>query len=91
MSKSEIKIFVKNNLSKACLFLTFVIVNLYSGELNAQCSMCRAVVESDISGKGSGINNGIVYLMAFPYVLVALIGLGLFLKLRKDAALNEKV
>lgn len=50
-----------------------------------QCSMCRAVVESDISGKGAGINNGIVYLMAFPYMLVALLAVGLIYKMRKDS------
>lgn len=50
-----------------------------------QCSMCRAVVESDISGKGSGINNGIVYLMAFPYMLVAILAIGLIYKMRKDS------
>lgn len=55
----------------------------------AQCSMCRAVVESDISGKGSGINNGIVYLMAFPYALVALLAVGLVYKMRKDASAIE--
>ena len=55
----------------------------------AQCSMCRAVVESDISGKGSGINNGIVYLMAFPYVLIVTLALGLFYKLRKDRAAEQ--
>jgi len=52
----------------------------------AQCSMCRAVVESDISGKGSGINNGIVYLMAFPYALVALLAFGLYRKMKNDSA-----
>lgn len=54
----------------------------------AQCSMCRAVVESDISGKGTGINNGIVYLMAFPYILVVLIAFGLVYKMRKDAKMQ---
>jgi len=58
---------------------------LASQVATAQCSMCRAVVESDISGKGSGINNGIVYLMAFPYALVVLIAFGLVYKMRKDA------
>ena len=58
---------------------------LASQVVTAQCSMCRAVVESDISGKGSGINNGIVYLMAFPYALVVLIAFGLVYKMRKDA------
>ena len=38
----------------------------------AQCAMCRAVVESESDGKtAEAINNGIVYLMAVPYVLVA--------------------
>lgn len=40
--------------------------------VDAQCAMCRAVVESEADGKtAEGINNGIVYLMAFPYLLVA--------------------
>lgn len=34
--------------------------------------MCRAVLESEESGAAAkGINDGIVYLMAVPYVLVA--------------------
>lgn len=38
----------------------------------AQCAMCRAVLESEASGTtAEGINNGIVYLMAVPYILVA--------------------
>ena len=67
---------------KGILFSVF----LFAGQLaSGQCSMCRAVVESDISGKGTGINNGIVYLMAFPYALVALLAVGLVYKLRNDA------
>ena len=36
--------------------------------------MCRAVLESE-EGKGTaeGINNGIVYLMAIPYILVGVL------------------
>ena len=41
----------------------------------AQCAMCRAVLETDNgSGPADGINNGIVYLMAFPYLLMGTIG-----------------
>ena len=38
---------------------------------SAQCAMCRAVLESE-EGKGvsQGINDGIVYLMLIPYILV---------------------
>lgn len=37
----------------------------------AQCSMCRAVLESEAGQKtAEGVNDGIVYLMAIPYILV---------------------
>lgn len=37
----------------------------------SQCSMCRAVLESEQDqGQAEAINDGIVYLMAFPYILV---------------------
>ena len=40
----------------------------------AQCAMCRAVLESDGNVEvAEGVNNGIVYLMAIPYVLVAVL------------------
>ena len=41
----------------------------------AQCAMCRAVLESEDGGqKAAAVNDGIVYLMAFPYILVAIVG-----------------
>jgi len=55
----------------------------------AQCSMCRAVLESDTDQSAAeGINNGILYLMAFPYLLVG--GLGYFIyRSRKKAKKPE--
>lgn len=54
------------------LLLVVVLVLLLPLWADAQCAMCRAVVESEADGKtAEGINNGIVYLMALPYVLVA--------------------
>ncbi|PWH84221.1 hypothetical protein DIS18_06700 [Algibacter marinivivus] len=45
---------------------------------NAQCAMCRAVLESEEGQTAAeGINDGIVYLMAIPYILVA--GIGYFI------------
>ena len=42
--------------------------------LAAQCAMCRAVLESSgDNAVAEGINNGIVYLMAIPYILVGVI------------------
>lgn len=40
---------------------------------SSQCSMCRAVAESshnDGSSIANGLNTGILYLMAFPYLLL---------------------
>ena len=42
---------------------------------NAQCAMCRAALESEEGGvKAEAVNDGIVYLMAIPYVLVGVLG-----------------
>ena len=42
----------------------------------AQCAMCKSVVESNIDGGssiGSGLNDGILYLMAMPYLALGII------------------
>lgn len=44
---------------------------LFSIDSFAQCAMCRAVVEQGGEEVAEGINSGIVYLMAFPYLLIA--------------------
>jgi hypothetical protein len=55
-----------------------------SFDLEAQCSMCRAVLESEEGQQtAKGINNGIVYLMAIPYILVAAVGYSVFKILKK--------
>ena len=37
----------------------------------AQCAMCRAVLESETDNSmAEGVNNGIIYLMAIPYILM---------------------
>ena len=48
---------------------------------NAQCAMCRAVLESE-EGQSSaeGVNDGIMYLMSIPYILVAAIGFIIYWK-----------
>lgn len=42
---------------------------------NAQCAMCRAALESTgDQNKVEAVNDGIVFLMAIPYILVGAIG-----------------
>ncbi|HDZ06925.1 hypothetical protein LCGC14_0051150 [marine sediment metagenome] len=58
--------------TKRTFLILLVLISLIPFDADAQCAMCRAVLESESSGKAAeGINNGIVYLMAVPYVLVA--------------------
>lgn len=41
--------------------------------IQAQCAMCRASLETEEGGvKAEAVNDGIVYLMLFPYLLVGL-------------------
>jgi hypothetical protein len=45
----------------------------------AQCAMCRAALESQEGGvKAEAVNDGIVYLMAIPYVLVGILGYAIY-------------
>jgi hypothetical protein len=56
-------------------------------EATSQCAMCRAVLES--SGENSmaeGINDGIVYLMAIPYILVGFLFYFVYRKLKGNTA-----
>jgi len=46
--------------------------------VSAQCAMCRSTLENNFSngnpGIGAGINTGILYLLAMPYLAVGVIG-----------------
>lgn len=60
---------------------------LYANASQAQCAMCRAVLESEDNGQqAEAVNDGIVYLMAFPYILVAVIGYVIYRSRRKKKA-----
>ena len=52
--------------------------------VSAQCSMCRAVLESGADAKmAEQLNDGIVYLMMMPYLLVGTIGFIVYRKFYK--------
>ncbi|TXD82460.1 hypothetical protein ESY86_14550 [Subsaximicrobium wynnwilliamsii] len=59
------------------LFLLFSFV--FFLQTNAQCAMCRAVLESEEGQVTAvGVNDGIMYLMAVPYILVAGIAFAIY-------------
>jgi hypothetical protein len=46
-------------------------------DAEAQCAMCRATIENNVSNGntriGGGLNTGILYLMSIPYIVFAAI------------------
>lgn len=54
-------------MKKNLLIILFFTISFVS---NAQCAMCKAVVESGDLSEAEGLNSGILYLMIFPYLLV---------------------
>ena len=51
--------------------IIFILIILFSIEAaNSQCAMCKAVLETGDVSMAEGVNNGISYLMVFPYLLI---------------------
>ena len=62
-------------------YIILILVLLFSIQIDAQCAMCRAVLESeDGQSAAKGINDGIIYLMLIPYILVGGIGYIIYYK-----------
>ena len=57
-------------LKKVIFFLVLLLSNQF---VTAQCAMCKAVVENGNVSMAEGVNNGITYLMIFPYLLIGLL------------------
>jgi CHASE3 domain sensor protein len=76
-SKTKVLIVLKKRQIKFC----FALVLLFTLSLNsyAQCAMCRASLASEGNKtKAEAVNDGIVYLMVIPYVLVGGIGYAIY-------------
>ena len=53
--------------------LVFVLMFSNTPYSFSQCAMCKAVVETGDVTMAEGINNGITYLMVFPYLLIGVL------------------
>jgi hypothetical protein len=70
-------------------FLIFTLFSFFT--TNGQCAMCRAVLESEEGlSTAKGVNDGIVYLMIIPYLLVGGLGIAIYMKYFKKGK-TEKV
>ncbi len=79
---------------KKIFFVFSVLVFLFAANIaDAQCPMCKTAVESSIkSGQnnvGKGLNDGILYLLAAPYLFVGTIGFLWFKKYRAKVASQD--
>jgi hypothetical protein len=66
---------------------------LYSAQpVSAQCAMCSATAEAGVKDgntEANGLNDGILYLLAAPYLAVAIVGYVWYKKYRrKNVDLN---
>lgn len=84
---------MKGKLTKG--FLTVLLSTVISVASMAQCAMCRTQLENNVSngdpGIAAGINIGILYLLAMPYLLIMVIGYFWYKNSRKNANNKEVV
>ena len=75
---------------KRLLTFSLILVLLLCGgsEVLAQCPMCRATAETNLANggtEGEGLNQGILYLLGMPYVLVATVAFIWWRNRRREA------
>lgn len=59
------------------IILVFCLLLLFGPDINAQCAMCKQAAETSLKSNpksiARGLNSGILYLMAIPYVMLLFI------------------
>lgn len=80
---------------KIVLFSALVMIFIInSQDLSAQCSMCTLNAENAVQNgntEGNGLNDGILYLLAAPYLAMVGVGFLWYKKYRrKNVSLNIK-
>lgn len=74
-------------------FILFL-AGLAFSEVSAQCSLCTLSAENSVQNgntEGNGLNDGILYLLAAPYLAVAGLGFLWYKKYRrKNVVMNMK-
>jgi hypothetical protein len=71
---------------KILVFIIFALIIFSPIFSHAQCQMCKASVESNLKGGGStgkGLNSGIMYLLAAPYLAIVSVGFLWYKKFKK--------
>lgn len=82
---------IKRIIQRSLPFILLLVVLLLPEVADAQCPMCRMTAESNLANggnEGQGLNNGILYMLATPYLLIGLIGYVWWRNRRKEDELE---
>ena len=85
---------MKKRIIKLIAFIAlFFAINMTSlPTAQAQCPMCKMSAESNLNQGGSagkGLNNGILFMLTTPYLLIGIIGLVWWRHRKKEDELEE--
>ena len=71
------------------ILIAFILAAAGAERAASQCAMCRATLETNVSqgdiGIAAGINFGILYLLAIPYLVIGSLAFFWFRSSRKNA------
>jgi len=92
--KAFICIFVVMKKKAIFILLVFALIFSISPKVNAQCAMCTINAEQGVKNgntQAAGLNTGVLYLLAIPYLLATVVGIIWYKKYRKkNVHLNMK-
>lgn len=77
---------MKKGLITVLFFIVFGFVMISVKPVKAQCAQCAATIESNAKSgdkTANGLNKGILFLLAAPYLAVAAVGLVWYKKYRR--------
>ncbi|MBY0245254.1 MAG: hypothetical protein K2Q03_07360 [Sphingobacteriaceae bacterium] len=72
----------------------FILVISKTDTASAQCSMCTINAENSVKNgntQGKGLNNGVLYLLAIPYVLITGVGFIWYKNYRKKTTVKNQI
>lgn len=73
------------------ILLIVFLLSLTAAPSMAQCPMCKAAAESSLAEgnkRAKGLNSGILYLLAMPYLAVSVVGFMWYKKYRRKQISN---
>jgi len=81
-----VKLKIMHQIIKKSFLIIVILVPFCCVDVLAQCPMCRAAAEQNLASGGEaarGLNNGILYLLVTPYLIVSLLGVIWYYRYRK--------